>query len=117
MEEHMAESNETKTNFAGTYFDKDFVLKLSYWAGIAAWIVLGAYLLNWLIAFSQFLVNFGNGLFYSKGMNPFDVVNFFTPYLMLPLPGFVYFIGLQSVSKALLILMDMEDDLRRAARK
>ena len=113
----MSESNESKTNFAGTYFDKDFVLRLSNWARIAAWIVLGAYLVNWVVGFSQFLVNFGNGLYFNKGMNPFDAVNFFTPFVIQPLPGFVYFIGLQAVGKALLILMDMEDDLRRAARK
>jgi hypothetical protein len=34
-----------------------------------------------------------------------------------PFRGVVYFIALQAISKALLILMDMEDNTRRAARK
>jgi hypothetical protein len=33
------------------------------------------------------------------------------------LPGIVYFFALQAIAKALLILMDMEDNTRRAARK
>ena len=113
----MTESNESKTNFTGTYFDRDLVIRLASWARTAAWIVLTVYVFNWLFNFSNFLIQFSAGMFFQKGMNPIDIINFFTPYLLMPLPGFVYFIGLQAVGSALLILLDMEDNLRRAARK
>ena len=112
----MSESNEKQEKFFGTYFDWDVVLRLSRWAGIAAWVVLSAYLFNWLIAVAQLLIQLASGVFFDKGMNFLNVLNIFTPYVLMPLPGFVYFIGLQSVGKALLILMDMEDNLRRTAR-
>jgi len=41
----------------------------------------------------------------------------FTPYLQQILPGLFYFFGLQGISKGMLILLDMEDNTRRAARK
>jgi hypothetical protein len=41
----------------------------------------------------------------------------FTPYLQQPLPGVFYFFALQGISKGLLILLDVEDNTRRAARK
>jgi hypothetical protein len=41
----------------------------------------------------------------------------FAPYLQMPLPGVFYFFGLQGFSKIMLILLDMEDNTRRAARK
>ncbi len=113
----MTDTNETKTNFVGTYFDRDVVLRLSRWAGIVGWVILAVYLANWLTSLFQFSIQFSTGLFFQKGMTAVDVISLFTPYLMQPLPGFVYFIGMQSVGKALLILLDMEDNTRRAARK
>jgi hypothetical protein len=44
-------------------------------------------------------------------------VSFFTPYLIQPLPGLLYFSGLKFIQHALLILLDIEDNTRRAARK
>jgi hypothetical protein len=41
----------------------------------------------------------------------------FKPYFLEPMPGVFYFFGLQGISKALLIMLDMEDSSRRAARK
>lgn len=113
----MADTNGSKTSFTGTYFDKDVVLRLSQWAGIAGWAVLAVYGINWLLSLLQFSAQFSSGLFYQKGMSVFDLVSIFTPYILQPLPGIVYFVGLQAVGKALLILMDIEDNLRRAARK
>ena len=112
----MDETKDAHTNFAATYFDRDFVIRLSRWAGIAGWIILAAYAISWLVSFTQFLFQFNSGIYFQKGMTIVDAFNFFTPFIMQPLPGIVFFIVLQAVGQALLILMDMEDNLRRAAR-
>jgi hypothetical protein len=113
----MSEPNEPKTHFAGTFFDRDSVLQASKVAGIFAWIALAVYLFTSLTSFAQFMIQFLSGLFFQKGMAFIDVVGFFTPYLIQPLPGILYFSGLKFVQHALLILLDIEDNTRRAARK
>ena len=45
-----------------------------------------------------------------------DLVNFFTPYLTMPMPGIAYFLGLKFVQHALLILLEMEESARRSTR-
>src|SRR5512134_97899 len=113
----MSESNEKQASFLGTYFDRDGVLRLSRWADMIAWIVLTVYLLSWLFSLLLFLGQYFSGLYFDKGATFLMVFNMFTPYLQQPLPGVFYFFGLQAVSKGLLILLDMEDNTRRAARK
>jgi hypothetical protein len=116
-EAEMSESHEKSEGFFGAYFDRDSVLRLSRWADAVAWVVLTVYLLVWLFSVLLFVSQFSNGLFFDKGMNFLNAFNVFKPYLMEPLPGVFYFFGLQGVSKALLILLDMEDNTRRASRK
>ena len=113
----MNEDNEKQARFFGTYFDADSVLKISRWANSLSWVVLAIYLLVWLVAVAQIFFQFFTGMIFDKGMVLLNLLNIFTPYLMQPLPGLFYFIGLQAISKALLILMDMEESARRAARK
>lgn len=113
----MNDTNESKTNFAGTYFDRDLVLKISRWARIFSWVILGIYLFTWLVSFTQFMIQFASGMFFYKGMSIVDAIATFTPQLLTPLPGIVYFFALQAIGKVLLILMDMEDNTRRGARK
>jgi hypothetical protein len=111
----MQEKN--NTTFYGTFFDKDAVLKFARWAGILAWVALGVYLFIFVISFIQFMVQFSTGLFYQKGMSIVDLLGFFNPYLTMPIPGIIYFFGLKFVEHASLILLDMEEGIRRAARK
>jgi hypothetical protein len=113
----MTETDETKTDFAGTYFDRDVVMGISRWAGILSWVVLGVYTATWLVSISQVIIQFTTGVFLYKGINPVDVAGIFTPYLLQPMPGILYFFALQAISQILLVLMDMEDNTRRAARK
>ncbi len=113
----MTESNNSKTNFAATYFDRDRILKISRIAGMLAWIVLGIYLFTSLVSFTQFMIQFTSGLFYQKGMSGLDILGFFTPYLLQPIPGLLYFASLKFIQYVLLILLDMENNTRRAARK
>lgn len=110
------EINMQEKKFYGTYFNKDAVLKFSRWAGILAWLVLVVYLLTSTISFLQFLQQFVTGIFYQKGMSIFDLIGYFNPYLLMPLPGVVYFFGLKFVEHASLILLDMEESARRAVR-
>ena len=113
----MSESNEKQASFLGTYFDRDGVLRLSRWADAVAWVVLTVYVLSWLFPFLLFLGQYMSGLYFDKGATFLNVFGMFAPFLQQPLPGIFYFFGLQAISKALLIFLDMEDNTRRAARK
>ena len=113
----MSESEQKQASFLGTYFDRDSVIRLSRWADGLSWVILVIFAITWLSSLLMFFAQYYNGMFFEKGMTFLNVINFFTPYLTQPLPGLFYFFGLQGISKAILILMDMEDNTRRAARK
>lgn len=106
---------EKSESFPGLFFDKSNILSFSRWAGILAWVVLGAYLFTFATSFTQFMIQFATGLFYQKGMSVVDLLSFFNPYLTMPVPGIVYFFGLKFVQHCLLILLEMEENTRRAA--
>ena len=113
----MSESNTKQEKFFGTYFDRDAVLRISRWADIIAWVVLTVYLLTWLSSILLFAAQYTNGLFFDKGMTFLSIFSILKPYFVEPIPGIIYFFALQGISKILLIMMDMEDNSRRAARK
>ena len=113
----MSESTGKPNTFLGTYFDRDAVMRLARWIETAAWVILGLYLLSWSISLLVFIGQFSSGLFFAKGMSFLDTVNLLFPYILQPVPGLIYFFTLQAVSKALQILLDLEDNTRRAARK
>ena len=113
----MSEANEKQAGFFGTYFDRDGVLRLARWADGVAWVILTIYVLWWLSSFLSFLGQYLNGMYFDKGATFLNVINVFSGQLQQPLPGVFYFFGLQAVSKGLLMLLDMEDNTRRAARK
>ncbi len=113
----MSESTEKQASFFGTYFERDSILRISRWAEILAWVTLTVYVLNWIVSLLLFFAQYYNGMFFEKGMTFLNALNFFSPYLQQPLPGVFYFFGLMTISKILLIMLDMEDNTRRAARK
>jgi hypothetical protein len=113
----MTESDQKPTTFLGTYFDRDVVMRLSRWADILAWVTLTLYLLSWLFQIVLFLSQYYNGMFGDKGSTLLTVYNIFSPFLLQPIPGILYFFALQAISKILLILLDLEDNTRRAARQ
>ena len=98
-----------RSNFAGTYFNKDSVLRLARWAEIIGWLLLAAYLIQWVYSQWQSVYNSMIGGY------PFDY-NFILFSLPQVLQGLMLLIILQAVSKTLLILLDIEDNTRRAAR-
>ncbi len=108
---------EEKEKFLGTYFDRDAILRLSRLSNVLAWTVLAVYGLTTLFSWMQFLLQFSGGLFFEKGMSLANLVNLASPYLLQPLPGIFYFVGLRAISQVLLIFLDVEDNTRRAARK
>lgn len=113
----MSESNEKQAVFWGTYFDRDGVLRLSRWADVLAWVSLTIHVIIWLFSLGLFIVQYSSGLFFEKGGTFLNAFSIFTPYLLQPLPGVLYFFALQAISRVLLILLDVEDNTRRAARK
>lgn len=113
----MSEQNEKQPGFLGTYFDRDGVLRLSRAADVLAWVVLSLYVLSWFLSLALFLSQYFNGMMFDKGLTFLNVFSMIKPYFLEPFPGVFYFFGLQGISKVLLILLDMEDNTRRAARK
>src|SRR6185436_252742 len=114
----MSESTEKQEKFFGAYVDRDVVLRLSRWADGTAWVILTIYALTWLFSIIVFVSQLVNGLYFAKGGESFlTTFSLFSPYLQQLLPGIFYFFGLEAISKILLILLDMEDNTRRAARK
>lgn len=103
-----------KTNFAGTYFDRDAVLRLSRLADILAWITLGYYAAQAGLSILVFILQIARGLIYLPGFT--DAAQQILWILQLSIPGLIYFVGIQAIGKFLLIMMDIEDNLRRAAR-
>lgn len=114
----MSESNNNQEKYFGTYFERESVLRISRVAEVVSWVVLTIYILTWIFSFALFLSQYFSGLYFAKGSeNFFTIFSIFAPFLQQPLPGVFYFFGLQGFSKVLLILLDMEDNTRRAARK
>jgi len=114
----MTETTEKQDKFFGAYVDRDTVLRLARWADGAAWVILTIFALTWLFSVLLFVSQYFNGMSFAKGSESFlATFSLFSPFLQQPLPGIFYFFGLEAISKGMLILLDMEDNTRRAARK
>ena len=109
----MTESKNEK--FLGTYFNPDIVVRLSRWADILSWVVVTVYAVDLLLALGVFILQYARGMW--VGLGPTDLVTNVLYIIERPFRGVVYFIALQGIGKTLLILMDMEENTRRAARK
>jgi hypothetical protein len=113
----MSEEKKQNIHFLGTYFDRDVVLKLTQWARILSWVGAAIYFLAWLVSFGQFLYQLSSGMIYTKGLTFIDLLSYFPPYLLTPLQGVLFFFALQGIAAVMLILMDLEDNTRRNARR
>lgn len=111
----MSESKETKGFFLGTYFERDSVLRLSRIADIFGWVSLFIYGGQVLLSLTIMALQLARGLIHPVGMTDFAQQILWIVYPITP--GLWYFVGFQGVGRLLLILMDIEDSLRRAARK
>jgi hypothetical protein len=97
------------SGFLGTYFERDSVLRLDRWTRILAWAVLVAYVIESAYNVFQAVYNAVVGGY---------AVDWFYIFLTLShiLQGAMLFIIMQAAAKILLILLDIEDNTRRAAR-
>jgi len=111
----MSNEKEVQTGYFGTYFDRAAVMRVSRWAEISAWVVAIVYGLDLLVAVSVFVLQNVRGFW--VGMGPTDYAQNILFLIERPFRGIAYFIALQAIGKVLLILMDLEDNTRRAARK
>lgn len=111
----MTESNESKTNFPGTYFERDSILRIANLANIFAWITLAYYVAQVLLSITVFILQMVRGTIYIGGFT--DIAQQFLWFFQPFMPGLWYFVGIQAIGKILLIFMDIEDNTRRAARK
>jgi hypothetical protein len=97
------------TGFLGTYFERDAVLRLERWARIIAWAILLGYALE--SGYNAFQAVY-NAL---VGGYPLDWFYFFITLLHI-LQGAMLFIVIQIAAKVMLMILDIEDNTRRAAR-
>lgn len=110
----MTENKQNSPSFAGTYFDRDAVLRLSRFLRIASWIVAGAYVYQFVLNIVVFTLQWSRGFLYIGG--PTDVLQQIYWQVQPTLAGLIFFASLQAISQGLLILLDIEDNTRRAAR-
>jgi hypothetical protein len=102
------------SNFPGTYFNRDVVLRIASAARFFAWLIAGFYAVQLVVQAGIYILQIARGLWPGMGFTDYAriVLGLFEP----PLRGLVYFIVLQGVAQALLLFMDIEDNTRRAAR-
>ena len=113
----MKRSIENRTGFLGTYFDRDTALRTARLAGILAWVLLAVYVYTTLVSVGQFWFLVASGVVSYAGTNIFDRMSIPTLQFSQLAPGVVYFVMLKVAQQVLLILLDVEDNSRRAARK
>lgn len=113
----MDQTTEKKTGFLGTYFDRDVSLRLARWTGILAWVLLGMYTYSTLVSIGQFWSYVDAGTNPYANANIFDKLSVPTMQISQLVPGLVYFTMLKVAQQVLLILLDVEDNSRRAARR
>lgn len=107
--------SESKGSFLGTYFDRDAVLRMARVIAILSWVVAAIYVLDVAVATGQFVLQYVRG--FMQGMGFTDKLMNFLYILERPLHGALYFAAMQAVSKGMLMLLDVEDNTRRAAKK
>jgi hypothetical protein len=103
-----------RSNFLGTYFNKNIVLRVSAAAKIFSWVVMGIYGVEFLVQIIATILQISRG--YWTGMVVTDVLVNILSLFEQPLRGVVYFIVLQAAAEVILMLMDLEDNTRMAVR-
>ena len=110
----MPDQNEKLTQSYATYFDRDAVLRLVRLLKIASWVVAGVYAFQLAVTVTVFTLQIIRHLVYIGG--PTDFLQQLIWQFQPSLAGLIFFVALQAIAQTLLILMDIEDNTRRAAR-
>jgi hypothetical protein len=108
-------STEEKSGFVATYFSKEVVMRIAQYAEIASWVVLGVYAFDLALSMGVYVLQMTRGLI--GPMGPSDVLVNAVYLIERPFRGVAYFFALQAVGHILLILLDIEDNTRRGARR
>jgi hypothetical protein len=103
------------SNFLGTYFNKETVLKLVQALKILAWVILAIYAVQLVLSIGVDILQILRGFW--AGMSFTDGAQNFLGVFEQPLQGMVYAFALLGISQLLLIFLDIEDNTRRAARE
>ncbi len=106
---------EEKPRFLGTYFDRDAVIRMARIIAILSWIVAAIYAADLAISLGIWVLQYIRHLIMVQG--PTDVAQQMLFIFERPLHGILYFAAMQAVSKGMLMMLDIEDNTRRAARK
>lgn len=104
-----------KTNFPATYFERDSILRLARLADIVAWIILIYHVAQFLLSVLIYILQITRGQIFVAGFT--DLTQQILWFIQPNFQGLWYFIAIQAIGKLLLIFMDIEDNLRRIARK
>ena|SRR5512143_2548435 len=107
--------SESKERFLGTYFDRDAVLRMAKVIAILSWVVAGIYAFDLALSLLILILQYVRHIIMPMG--PTEVAQNLLYVFERPLHGVLYFAIMQAVSKGMLILLDLEDNTRRAARK
>ncbi len=111
----MPENNDQlKPRFAGTYFEPDVVLRLARILKISSWVVALVYIFQLTVNLGIFVLQILRQLIFFNG--PTDFLQSLSWQIQPSLAGLIFFVSLQAMAQVLLILMDIEDNTRRAAR-
>ena len=106
---------EPKDRFLGTYFDRDAVMRMAKLIGWLSWGVAAIYLFDIVVSLGVYLLQIIRHVLMPMGFT--DVLQTLLYMFERPLHGMLYFAAMQAVSKCMLIMLDIEDNTRRAAKK
>jgi hypothetical protein len=102
------------SNFPGTYFNKDTVLRMARALKILAWIIVVIYGGQLILSIGVNTLQLLRGFW--AGMGFTDILQNYLFAFEQPLHGLVYSFALWGISQLLQIFLDIEDNTRRAAR-
>jgi hypothetical protein len=111
----MTETKGTSQKFFGAYFDRDAILRLVRVTDIFSWIVVVVYGAQLIVSVGVFFLQTARGMMAGPGFT--DYAQQFLWAIETPFRGVLYFVILQAVGRALLILLDVEENTRRASRQ
>jgi hypothetical protein len=106
---------EEKPRFLGTYFDRDAVIRMAKVIAILSWVVAAIYAADLIVGLGVWILQYIRHLIVLMG--PTDFAQQMLYIFERTLHGVLYFAAMQAVSKGMLMMLDIEDNTRRAARK
>jgi hypothetical protein len=110
----MEDEKETRPRFLGTYFDPTTIFRLASISRIMGWIILVVYAADFGLAIMVMVLQIIRGFWSYMGAT--DYASNILITLERPFRGLVYFILLLGISEVLKVLVEIEENTRRAAR-